>query len=233
VTSSPALSPIGHELLDDPGADPALVAASLGNIARANRWLGGAAAVRFGLARLLAGVPRGARLTLLDLGTGLGDLPRVARAWGARRGLHLDVVGCDRSPVAARLARDHGVPCAVACVGALPFAARSVDVVLVSQVAHHLAREAVVDLVRVADRTARLGVVVADLSRSRIAALGFGLAARALSFDAATTHDGLLSVQRGYAPAELRAILRSAGIDASVHRRPGYRLVAAWRAQGA
>lgn len=230
--SAPAISPLGHELLDDPGADPAQVAVSLGNIARANYWLGGAAAVRFGLAQLLAGVPPGASLSLLDLGTGLGDLPRAARAWGARRQLRLEVVGCDRSRVAARLAREHGVPCAVACVGALPFAARSVDVVLVSQVAHHLAREAVVDLVRAANRTARLGVIIADLSRSRIAALGFGVAARALRFDPATTHDGILSVQRGYHAAELGGILRSAGIDTVVHRRPGYRLVAAWRAGG-
>jgi SAM-dependent methyltransferase len=231
--SAPALSPIGHELLDDPGADPAQVAESLGNIARANYWLGGAAAVRFGLAQLLTGVPAGARLSLLDVGTGLGDLPRAARAWGARRAVHLELAGCDRSRVAARLARGHGVPCAVACVSALPFASGSVDVVLVSQVAHHLAREAVVDLVRSANRMARLGVIIADLSRSRIAALGFGVAARALRFDAATTHDGILSVQRGYHAAELRDILRTAGVDAVVHRRPGYRLVAAWRSQGA
>jgi hypothetical protein len=43
------LSPIGVELLDDPTADPALVAASLRDIARANRWFGGAAAMRRGL----------------------------------------------------------------------------------------------------------------------------------------------------------------------------------------
>lgn len=228
--ASPALSPIGHELLDDPAADPALVAASLANIARANRWLGGAAAVRFGLARLLAETTPGTRVTLLDLGTGLGDLPRAARTWAATHQVHLDVLGCDRSRVAARLANGLGVPCAVACVGTLPFAARSVDLVLVSQVAHHLARGAVVDLVRQADRIARVGVIVADLARSRLAALGFGLVARALRFDHFTTHDGITSVRRGYEAAELQAILGEAGIRAVVHRRPGYRLVAAWHA---
>lgn len=227
--SIPAPSPIGHELLDDPGADPALVATSLGNIARANRWLGGAAAVRFGLSRLLAGAAPGSRFTLLDLGTGLGDLPRAAHTWGATRDLQLEVLGCDRSRVAARLARDQAVPCAVACVGTLPFAPRSVDLVLVSQVAHHLARAAVVDLVRAADRIARLGVILSDLARSRVAALGFGVAARALRFDESTTRDGITSVRRGYAPGELQAIIRAAGIDAVVHRRPGYRLVVAWR----
>ena len=68
-------SPVGVELLDDPAADPATVAESLRNIARSNRWFGGAAAVRHGLARVLADVPAGATLTLADVGTGLGDLP--------------------------------------------------------------------------------------------------------------------------------------------------------------
>ncbi|HWB42077.1 MAG TPA: hypothetical protein VG500_12495, partial [Gemmatimonadales bacterium] len=63
------ITPLGVELLDDPAADPATVVRSLGNVARANRWFGGAAAVRHGLGRLLRGVPRERPLTLLDLGT--------------------------------------------------------------------------------------------------------------------------------------------------------------------
>ena len=81
-----ALSPVGTELLDDPAADPAAVAESLRNIARSNRWFGGAAAVRHGLARALAGVPAGSTLTLADLGTGLGGRAPGGGGWGARRG---------------------------------------------------------------------------------------------------------------------------------------------------
>ena len=91
---------------------PAAVAESLRNIARANRWFGGAAAVRFGLARTLAGVPRGTTLSLLDLGTGLGDLPRVAVRWGAARGIRMVPLGLELNRVAAALAcawrRSHG-----------------------------------------------------------------------------------------------------------------------------
>ena len=77
--SAPTLAPIGHELLDDPAADPRLVHRSLTNIVRANRLFGGRAAVRFGLARLLRAVPPGASLTLFDIGTGAGDLAAAAR----------------------------------------------------------------------------------------------------------------------------------------------------------
>src|SRR5438128_1623091 len=83
-------------------ADPAAVTESLRNIARSNRWFGGAAAVRHGLARVLADVPAGATLTLVDVGTGLGDLPLAAARWAARRGVRVVALGLERSRVAAR-----------------------------------------------------------------------------------------------------------------------------------
>jgi SAM-dependent methyltransferase len=223
-----AITTIGRELLDDPAADPVIVARSLRNIARSNRWFGGAAAVRHGLARVLARVPRGATLTLLDLGTGAGDLPESAMSWARRRGWQLRPVGLERSRVAASLATGGGIPCAVACAGAPPIREKSVDLVLVSQVVHHLAPGSAVTLVRICDRLARVGVVIADLRRSRLARLAFWCGARALRFDPFTLADGMTSIRRGYTALELRALLRAAGVDARVARRPGYRLVATW-----
>jgi SAM-dependent methyltransferase len=223
------LSPLGAELLDDPAADPATVAASLRNIARANRWFGGSAAMRHGLAHALAGVPRGAVLTLADLGTGLGDLPQAAARWATSRGIRLVTLGLERSRVAARLAMAGGMPCAVGCAGAAPFRDKSVDVVLVSQVAHHLTSESAMRLFRTCDRLARRAVVVADLRRGALGPLAFWVGARALGFDPVTVADGMTSIRRGYTAAELHALLAAAGVRASVERRPGYRLVATWR----
>jgi len=222
-------SPIGVELLDDPAADPATVAESLRNIARANRWFGGAAAVRHGLARALAGVPAGTRLTLADLGTGLGDLPRAAARWAARHGVCLVTVGLERSPVAARLALAGGVPCAVGCAGTPPFREKSVDVVLVSQVAHHLADASAVRLFQTCDRLARRAVVVADLRSGPLGPLAFWVGARVLGFDPVTVADGMTSLRRGYSADRLRGLLVAAGVRGIVERRPGYRLVATWR----
>ena len=223
-----SVSPVGAELLDDPDADPAAVAESLRNIARSNLWFGGAAAVRHGLSRALRGVPAGSTVTLADLGTGLGDLPRAAAQWCARRGLRLVTVGLERHPVAARLAHERGVPCAVGCAGAPPFRDKSVDVVLVSQVAHHLTEDSVVRLFRACDRLARRAVVVADLRRGRLGPLAFWCGARALGFDGVTRADGMTSLRRGYTPAQLRALMAAAGVRGTVERRPGYRIVATW-----
>ncbi|HEX3276667.1 MAG TPA: methyltransferase domain-containing protein [Gemmatimonadales bacterium] len=230
MTTTPlAPSPVGVELLDDPAADPAAVAESLRHIARANRWFGGAWAVRHGLARVLGDLPGGTELTLADLGTGLGDLPRAAIHWGARRGLRLRAVALERNPVAARLADGGGLPCVVGCAGALPFRDKSVDVVLVSQVAHHLAADSAVRLFRACDRLARRAVIVADLRRGPLGPTAFWVGARALGFDRVTVADGITSLRRGYTPDGLRALLAAAGARATVERRPGYRLVATWR----
>jgi len=228
------ITPVGHELLDDPEAKAPAVVETLRNIARSNRWFGGAWAVSHGLRRLLAAVPRGATLSLLDLGTGVGDLPLRAARWaaGGGRGIRLVPVGIERNRVAAGLARAGGLPCAVACAGTPPIRDKSVDLVLLSQVVHHLDRASAIRLLRTSDRLARLGVLVADLRRGRLALAAFWCGARALGFDRHTRADGITSLHRGYTAGELRDLLAAAGVRARVERRPGFRLVATWRPAG-
>jgi hypothetical protein len=223
------ITPLGVELLDDPAADPESVIRSLRNVARANRWFGGAAAVRHGLARLLRGVPRDQPLTLLDLGTGAGDLPGRAVRWARRRGYTLRPVGLELSRTAAAMAVRNGVPCAVGCAGAPPVREKSVDLVLLSQVVHHFTFDSTVQLLRTCDALARVGVVVADLRRGPMAPIVFWVGARALRFDTTTVADGITSLRRGYTAGEMRALLAEAGVRGRVSRRPGYRLVATWR----
>ena len=223
-----SLSPIGTELLDDPAADPAVVAESLRNISRANRWFGGASAVRFGLSRTLGQVSRAETLSLLDMGTGLGDLPRVAVRWGAQRGITIVPAGLELNRAAAMLARRGGLPTAVACAGTPPVRDKSVDVVLVSQVAHHLSPSSIVHLLRTCDRLARRAVIVADLQRHALAAPAFWCGARLLRFDPVTLTDGVTSIRRGFSTKELLGLMTQAGVRGRVASRPGFRLVATW-----
>ena len=216
----------GVELLDDSKAAPDLVRESLRNIARANWWFGGAAAVRYGLRQALAGPNRSGVVTLLDVGTGLGDLPRMAVGWAARRGIVLRAIGLEPHAVAARAARGGGMPAVRGDGATLPFGNRSVDLVLLSQVAHHFAPQAIVRLLRECARVARTAVIVADLRRSRLAAVAFPVAGRLLRFDRHTVQDGITSLRRGFTAGTLEALLVQAGLTARVARRPGARLVA-------
>lgn len=215
----------GAELLDDRFAPPPTVRESLRNIARANRWFGGAWAVRYALSEAFARYgPRSC--SLLDVGTGAGDLPSMARAWAAGRGIELRTFGLEVSPVAAAMARENGNTSLVGDGGALPFADASVDFVLLSQVAHHFSPPAIVQLLRECARVARRALLVVDLRRSQLARVAFPMFGRLLRFDPVTIQDGVTSLERGFTVRSLRELLDCAGIPASVTRRPGSRLVA-------
>jgi ubiquinone/menaquinone biosynthesis C-methylase UbiE len=208
------------------------VEATLKDIVRVNTLLGGRAAAAFGLERLLEGATPGSRRTLLDVGAGSGDLAGHLVGRAARRGVALAPVIIERHPVAARLCRRAGLLSAVGDGGQLPLADRSVDIVLASQLLHHLERRSAATLLRELNRVARLGVIVADLRRHPVAALGIWLASYPLRLHPVTRQDGVTSVRRGFTRPELEQLLREAGLAGAVFRRPGYRLVAVWRRTG-
>ena len=225
---------IGSELLDDPRADPVAVGKELHDIARLNAWFGGTKAVVDALDAVLraardAGCEmRDARWSLLDIGTGGGDIPRAAVAAAARHGITVTPLGVDLIPAAARLARRSGVAPVVADANAPPLAPKSVDVVTMSQVLHHMSRAQAVRCIRTCDRLARHVVVLADLRRSRVAMAGVWAACLGLGMGRVTRHDAVVSLQRGYSRVELNAMLEEAGVPAVARYRPGFRIVAAW-----
>ena len=140
-------------------------------------------------------------------------------------------VGLELNRVAATLATAGGLPTALACAGAPPIRDKSVDVVLVSQVAHHLTSASVVDLLQTCDRLARRAAIIADLRRSAIAPPAFWCGARLLAFDPVTIADGITSIRRGFSLPEMRSLMARAGVEGRVDRRPGFRLVATWLPQ--
>lgn len=222
------ITPHGTELLDRPDADPRLVRRNLADLVKANRWLGGHRALSLALRRTLGDLPGGTRLTLLDIGTGSGDLPAYCRAWGRTRDLTITPVGLERVPAAARIAAGSGLATFIGCASAFPVRSKSVDIVLVSQVVHHFNRDAAVELLRWCDRFARRAVIMVDLRRSRMAAAAFHVGSRILGFAPITIDDGLTSIERGLTLEEARRLLSDAGVPATVTPVVPYRLIATW-----
>jgi SAM-dependent methyltransferase len=217
----------GVEILDLPDVDPQVVTRSLADVARANALFGGISSAMKEIEDALEEVPR--RATLLDVGTGLGDIPCRARSFAAEKGIDLTTVGLDSVLELARASR-HAVNI-VLCGDALhlPFADRSVDIVMCSQVLHHFIAADAARLLREMDRVARVRVVVSDLRRSWIAAAGLWLVSFPLGFHAVSRHDGVVSVLRGFTREELSDTVKDAiARKPVVHQRRGFRITASW-----
>ena len=217
----------GVEILDLPDVDPKLVTRSLADVARSNALFGGLSSALDELKEAFGNLPRCA--TLLDVGTGLGDIPSRARELARQNGVDLTTIGLDSALELTRASRQ-AVSFAV-CGDALrlPFADRSIDIVMCSQVLHHFADADAVTLLREMDRVARVRVVVSDLRRSWIAAAGLWLVSFPLRFHAVSRHDGVVSVLRGFTPEELvDTVTDAVARKPVVHLRPGFRITASW-----
>lgn len=230
-----------RETLDDPHSDAGVVTASLADLARINRMFGNTAVAARRLAEFWRGEPRGTTLSLLDVGTGVGDIPRAAAALAARDGIRLTLFGLERHATAARVARaaarGEGANGAMATVigdgGTMPFRSGAFDLVLCAKLLHHLPGERGRRLVAELDRVARRAVVLLDLRRSPVAAAGIWLASYPMQLHPATRRDALISVFRGFTPAELGRACADAGVRAEVRRHPGFCLTASWRVASA
>jgi SAM-dependent methyltransferase len=218
----------GTEILDDPAVDDVVRKRSLDDVARSNTIFGGARAVLVELSIALNG--GGARtLSLLDVGTGIGDIPARAREDARARGVTISTIGIDVSPTLLRAARANGLTPLCADALALPVATKSVDIAICSQLLHHFEARDAITVLRELDRVARERVIVSDLRRSWMAAAGIWIASFPLRFHPVSRHDGVVSVLRGFTTDELSQLVRTATRQTpSTHRRAGFRTTASW-----
>lgn len=216
----------GEELLDQ-DVPPEIRRRSHRDIALANALFGGVHAVRAEVAPLLQ--PGDHELSLLDVGTGTGDIPSRLVTLARRRGARLRVIGLDDHRELVRATREHPIDPVCASALALPFADASVDVVCCSQTLHHFPEPDARVLVREMHRVARRRVVIADLRRSRVAAAALWGVSFPLGFHPVSRHDGVVSIFRGFTAPELRALVEEAvGVRPRVRHRCAFRLTASW-----
>ncbi len=215
------------ELLDSPGHDDELVLRTVRDLKRSNIVLRGAHAALAELEPYLAQLP--AHATLLDVGTGFGDLPLAAAHRAERHRITLTTIGLDANPAIARGASSCVSHIVCASGLSLPFPSASIDLVMCSQTLHHFRGDAETTLLREMNRVAKVAVVVSDLRRSWIAAGGFWLASYPLGFHRVTRHDGVVSVLRGYTRDELStAVFSAVGLRPVVQQRLGFRITTSW-----
>lgn len=197
------------EMLDH--APPDVTRASLRDLTRINRFLGG----YYVLGRLFDGlVARSDRFSVLDIGAASGDMgAAIRRRYPGARVTSLDYKS------------DHLVQAAdpriVADAFALPIRPRSFDFVFSSLFLHHFTDDQVVDLFRSFRRVAHRAVLAIDLERGPLAYHFLPRTRWLFGWHDITINDGQISVAAALKKHELRELAVRAGLSAArvrVHR---------------
>jgi len=187
---------------------------SLRDLCRINRWFGGVGTTRTLIARVAsrAGLKK---MTLLEVASGFGEVPRAAGLQLARRGISLDITDLDRVP--SHLLPQHRA--LVADAVALPFRDSTFDVVSCNLFAHHLQPDQLRQFAAEGLRVSRHALIINDLIRHPLH-LALVYAGFPLMRSYVSRVDGVASVKRAYTPEEIREIIsqtEGSKIDVSTH----------------
>jgi len=211
------------EYFDLPGRDEAETLAEFRDLDRLNRIFLFTKPFEEVLPRLL-GTAGCVRLEILDIGAGTGLLGKTLSAWAEKRGWDWRFTNLDASPVTLKASQLPRV--VVGSALALPFPDGSFDVVVASQMTHHLTDEQVVTHLREAWRVTRGAVLISDLHRNAGLYLMLWLTTRLVRVSRPVKADALVSVKRGFHLAELRELAGQAGLaDAKVWLYYGTRIL--------
>lgn len=146
-----------------------------------------------------------ARLRVLDVGSGDGSLGKVLQSWAATRGWRWQIVDLDINLSALRL---NGSGLGVVASGmALPFPSASFDLVIASQMLHHLNDAEAGQVLVEAWRVARQGILICDLHRNWMLYGLLWLLFHLQRYPASFRADALLSVRRSWRVRELHQLL--------------------------
>lgn len=226
------------ELMDDPALSAEAHHAALRGLERVN-WISRTAAVLWPRIERVLSSSRNPRASLLDVACGGGDLAIALARRARRRGLVLQVQGCDISDTAlqhaSQAAARVGEPVTFfpADVTAVP-PPQHYTFITCTLFLHHLADTQIVALLRtLAGRCDHL--LVSDLIRGRTGYVLAWVGTKLLSRSSIVHQDGLRSVRAALALHEARELARDAGLDdARFDRYWPERFMMSWsRAHGA
>ena len=213
------------ELMDAPGLPEREIEDAYRLLGQINRQFGNLRTIRQEFGRFLREDVADRRpIAVLDVGSGSGDIPEAIRAMVFDRDVL--VAALDRDPTAVAAARLRSLSVVQGDALRLPFADRTLDLVLAVKFAHHFSGPGLDRLVGEMARVARRRVVILDIRRHWLAYWGFLAWSRVFTKSRLVRHDGPLSVLRGFTPEELRdAVARLDDFDWAVRSYLGFQVV--------
>lgn len=217
------------ELMDRPQPVSTELERDLKNLRDLNRWFGSYALIAHFLTRW---IKPGARLRIVDLGTGSGDIPRLIADYGRKIGAQLQIEAVDQQGSTLEIARKLSVG-----YSEIDFVEGNIlewsasdrcDLVLCTLALHHFSEADALRLLRHCRELSRKFVLVSDLRRGSLTNIGVWLLTATLFRDAMTKYDARLSAARAFSFSEMEELARRAGWQNFCHQNFRFGRQAIW-----
>jgi len=208
------------EMMDRPQPVSAELEVDLENLRKLNRFFGSYALVQYFLRRWFR---TGESVSVIDLCTGSGDIPRFTVDWCRANNIGVQITAVDFQHATLELAalRSRSYPeISFVVSDVFEFEHRlPADFVFCSLALHHFTDDRAILLLRRARAMATRGILIADLERSDLGIAGIYLLTSFVYRAPMTRYDARLSFRRAFSYSEMRAIAANAGWERFGHRR--------------
>jgi 2-polyprenyl-3-methyl-5-hydroxy-6-metoxy-1,4-benzoquinol methylase len=203
------------EKMDDPGVSVHEIHKALNELEVINRYLGGYNVILNGLNKLDW---RDQTLTIMDLGSGGGDMLRSINDWAHSNGKKVRLIGVDWNPVMNEYAEERSKGLAnisykTVSVWDDELLNNKVDVVISSLFCHHFDDIELIRLISRMNEMSKMAVIINDLHRHWFAYHSIKAITRLFSKTYLVKYDGPLSVARALTQSEWEYVLNKAGVN--------------------
>ena len=215
-----SFDPAVLEMMDRPQPVSVELERDLERIRQLNRW--------FGSYRLILGFMRrwikpSARMRVIDLATGSGDIPRLIVDYARKIGAHVEIDALDRQPATLEVAAKS--------TGSYPEisyregnilewnSGGTYDLVLCTLALHHFSDEDAVIVLRRCRELSRRFVLVSDLRRGFLLWAGVYFLTMLIFREPMTRFDARLSAERAFSFVEMRELAIRAGWENFGHKK--------------
>lgn len=196
-----------QEIMDDLDYNGPILHDALDKLSKINKWLGGNKVTINGLVKVLKNHPKNEPITIIDLGCGGGDMLREVSRFGKKYGYQFQLIGIDANQhtvaYAKMLSKEYdNIEYKAIDIFSEEFKALRYDLVLTTLFLHHFKNDELVSFLKPVLKKAKLGVLVNDLHRHKLAYYLFKLLCTTIK-NKTIVEDGLTSVLRGFKREEL------------------------------
>jgi 2-polyprenyl-3-methyl-5-hydroxy-6-metoxy-1,4-benzoquinol methylase len=217
------------EMMDRPQPVSPALERDLECLRQLNRWFG---SHRLVLSFMRRWIKPGARVRIVDLATGSGDIPRLIADYARQIGAQVDIDAVDRQAATLEVARRLTIGYSEIRYREANIlewdSADAYDIALCTLALHHFSDEAAVRVLRRCRQLSPRFALVSDLRRGLLLQAGVYLLTALIFREPMTRHDARLSAARAFSFPEMRALALRAGWKYFGHKKFRFARQAIW-----